>query len=204
MEGESKTVSELRLALLWPRMPEKSARENLRQTLYQLRKAILEAAGSEGEHVPFILSDRQQIWVNPDARHALDVAAFKALIREEEPATLAKAVKLYWGDFLADFYLEDSNRFEEWAAGWRGRLRRQELNALDQLGAYHLERGGAAEAARYARRQLELDNLRESAHRQLIAALGQMGRLIFSQARVKAANRSTIPGRTICYNRRRR
>jgi predicted ATPase len=122
------------------------------------------------------LSDRQYIQVNSDACYELDVSTFISLIVEGEPERLATAVDLYRGDFLADFYLEDSNKFEEWAARWRSRLRRQALEAFNRLVAHHLECSEAEEAVSYARRQLEIDNLRESAHRQLIMALNQLGK----------------------------
>jgi DNA-binding SARP family transcriptional activator/predicted ATPase len=164
------------MALLWPDMSRKPAQDNLRQTLYQLRQAIPEAAGPDGDSVPFVLSDRQYVQVNPEAFYQLDVATFAALVQEGGEKQLAAAVELYRGDFLADFYLEDSNEFETWAANRRSLLQRQVLDALDRLAAHHIERGEAREAGAYARRQLEIDNLRESAHRHLMVALSQMGK----------------------------
>ncbi|MGD2078893.1 MAG: BTAD domain-containing putative transcriptional regulator, partial [Chloroflexota bacterium] len=164
------------MALLWPEMPRKSAQDNLRQTLYQLRRTIPEVSGQDGDSIPFILSDRQQVQINPDAPYRLDVADFTALVDDGSLEQLAAAVGLYRGDFLTDFYLEDSNQFESWAAEWRGRLRRQALEALDRLAAHHLEQGRPDQAADYARRMLTIDNLRESGHRQLMEALSQVGK----------------------------
>jgi DNA-binding SARP family transcriptional activator/predicted ATPase len=164
------------MTLLWPEMPRKSAQDNLRQTLYHLRRTVPAATGPEGDPIPFILSDRQQVQINADARYRLDVATFTALVEEGRPDQLAAAIELYQGDFLADFYLEDSNEFEGWAAGWRRRLQRQALQALDRLVAGLLQQGQVEEAAAYARRALAIDELRESAHRGLIKALGQMGK----------------------------
>ena len=162
------------MTLLWPEMPRKSAQVNLRQTLYHLRQAIPDVDDNNGEPVPFILSDRQTLRINPAARYELDVAAFVSLVNEGDREQLAAAVDLYRGDFLADFYLEDSSEFETWAARWRSRLQRQMLEALDQLMAGELARRQPREAAVYARRALAIDELRESAHRGLIQALGQM------------------------------
>ncbi|MFN2135882.1 MAG: ATP-binding protein, partial [Candidatus Promineifilaceae bacterium] len=164
------------MTLLWPEMPRKSAQVNLRQTLYYLRQAIPDVDDKHGEPVPFILSDRQTVRVNPAARYELDAASFVSLVKEGDRERLAAAVELYRGDFLADFYLEDSSEFETWAAGWRGRLRRQALETLDQLMDGELARRQLREAAAYARRALAIDELRESAHRGLIKALGQMGK----------------------------
>ena len=141
------------MTLLWPEMPRKSAQVNLRQTLYHLRQAIPDVDDNNGEPVPFILSDRQTVRVNPAARYELDAASFVSLVKEGDRERLAAAVELYRGDFLADFYLEDSSEFETWAAGWRGRLRRQALETLDQLMDGELARRQLREAAAYARRR---------------------------------------------------
>ena len=165
------------MTLLWPRTPQKSAQVNLRQTLYQLRQAIPDVAGPDGEAVPFILSDRQHIKVNPEARYELDVARFLRLLDgEPSPDKWAQAVTVYWGPFLADFHLPDSETFEEWAAARRATLQRKALEALEALTEHHLERAESEEAAVYARRQIALDELRESGHRQLMRALAQQGR----------------------------
>jgi len=168
------------MALLWPRTPQKSAQVNLRQTLYQLRQAIPEVAGADGDPTPFILSDRQTVQVNPDAVYRLDVARFlqsgALLDGEPSPDGLAEAVALYRGPFLSDFHLPDSETFEEWAAGRRATLQRMALEALETLAEHHLERADGEEAEGYARRQLALGNLRERGHRQLMRALAQQGK----------------------------
>lgn len=167
------------MALLWPRTPQKSAQVNLRQTLYQLRQAIPEVAGSGGNPVPFLVSDRQTVHVNPAAKYRLDVARFllsgALLARDPSPDDLAEAQALYRGPFLSDFHLPDSETFEEWAAARRATLHRMALEALETLTVYHLERTEPEAAERYARRQLALDELRESGHRHLLRALVQKG-----------------------------
>ncbi|MDX1688952.1 MAG: BTAD domain-containing putative transcriptional regulator, partial [Candidatus Promineifilaceae bacterium] len=165
------------MALLWPRTPQQSAQVNLRQTLYQLRQAIPEVAGPDGGREPFLLSDRQTVQVNRGARYHLDVARFLRLqAKDPSPDELAEAVSLYRGPFLSDFHLPDSETFEEWAAGRRATLQRMALEALETLTEHHLQRAQPVEAERYARRQLEIDELWESGHRQLMRALAQQGR----------------------------
>ena len=121
-EAERPHTCEALMALLWPGMARESAQANLRQTLYRLRKEIPEVSASTGDApVPLVLADRQQIQINPDAGYDLDVDVFT----DAEPA---EAITLYRGDFLADFYLPDSEPFEAWAAA----LARQAL-AIDDL-----------------------------------------------------------------------
>ncbi|MCB9444172.1 MAG: hypothetical protein H6669_08030, partial [Ardenticatenaceae bacterium] len=162
--------------ILWPDLPQESAQTNLRQTLYRLRKTIPELTRRDGEGmVPFLLADRQTVQINPDGRFHLDVQHFRQLLKNEE-CHWPEATALYRDNFLTDFYLPDSAPFEEWAAAQRSTLLRQALDALDTLTVHGLATGELDVAVTYARRQLELDNLRESAHRQLMEALVRNGR----------------------------
>jgi hypothetical protein len=116
---------DLLLDLLWPGLPERSARSNLRQTIYYLRQIFPDPANN-GQ--PVIIVNRQEIQLNPQAAVTIDVAQFQALLDQAQAHNhldlflcadcrrdLEQAVALYRGDFLADFYLDDSNEFEEWA-----------------------------------------------------------------------------------------
>jgi tRNA A-37 threonylcarbamoyl transferase component Bud32 len=89
---------------------------------------------------------------------------------------LEEAVTLYRGDFLADFYLDDSGEYEEWAQARREYYRRQVLDALAILATMALRRRDYGAAERYATQQVEIDNLRESGYRQLMEALALGGR----------------------------
>ena len=122
---------EVLMELLWPGLPLKSAQDNLRQTLYQLRKMIPTQVTGDGQSpIHFVVSNRLSVGLNPDYRLDLDVAEFSQYLVQNR---LEEAVALYRGDFLADFYLPDSCEFEEWATAWRSELRRQALDALDKL-----------------------------------------------------------------------
>ena len=158
--------------LLWPGMPLKSAQANLRQTVYRLRQLIPEVQGQNGEPVPFLITNRQTIQINPEVACLADVHEFTVLI-ETEPE---KAIALYRGDFLADFYLPDSETFEEWANNQRELYRRQVLAAMEQVTAVSIQHADYDKAIKLAQRQLEIDNLRESNHRQLMEAWARNGR----------------------------
>lgn len=165
------------MALLWPDFPQTSAQQNLRQNLYVLRHALPEIDSQNGGSVPLMLADRDTLQLNPAAVVEVDVLRFAALLAHPQPTPLqlAEAAALYRGDFLTDFYLPDSEPFEEWAEARRADLRRMMLEALDKLTVQALKRDSYGEAMAYARRQLEIDNLRESAHRQLMLALAHSG-----------------------------
>lgn len=158
--------------LLWPDMSLESAQINLRQTIYRLRQAIPKVSSTNGKgQVPLLLADRQTIQLHPKADIWVDVGEFQAC-KESDPA---RAGSLYRGDFLSNFYLVDSNEFEEWAETIREKLRRQVLEALGTLTETHLQAGDYDQATTCAWRQLEIDRFHESAHRQLMAALARSG-----------------------------
>ncbi len=157
------------MTLLWPGMPQESAQANMRQTLYRLRKLIPEVKGRNGDVVPFLVTDRQTIQINPDADYFLDVAVFAS-------SAPAQAIALYRGDFLADFYLPDSEAFEEWVTSRRADYRRRVLEMMAEETAVHLQKAAYDRAIQLAQRQIEIDNLRESSHRQLMEAWARKGR----------------------------
>jgi DNA-binding SARP family transcriptional activator len=58
--------------LLWPEQPERSARQNLSQALYNMRRAIADCDATP----PFLLVTHHTIQFNPSSDHWLDTAAF--------------------------------------------------------------------------------------------------------------------------------
>ena len=177
------------LGLLWPDMPEETARNNLRGVLAGLRRGLGAAAEAA------LLADRQYVQFAPADQDTLDVAVFRTLLAavgahthgiptnggataercEACVARLAEAVQLYRGDFLAGFSLPDSAPFEEWATVVREQLHQQQLQALDTLAVAHELRGDHAGQVAYARRQLILEPWRESAHAQVMRGLWASG-----------------------------
>ena len=120
IEATTPIAREKLMELIWPDLPRESAQINLRQTVYQLRKLLIDARGEAA--VPFILSERLTIGINSDVGCTIDLHAFEQLIdavnRHPHPDLyscldcqnhLEKAIALYKGDFLDDFYLVDSN-----------------------------------------------------------------------------------------------
>jgi DNA-binding SARP family transcriptional activator len=171
-------------ALLWPDSPETAARTNLRQALYRLRCSLGERQAS----VPHVLPRAKDVQLNPASDHWLDVAALEALIlacRAHHPcglnlcpdcvARLEAAVELYQGDFLAGFSLPDCPRFDWWQLSTREACHRQAMEALTWLTIHHESRGQYAQLLKYARRKVELEPWRESAHRRLMRALALSG-----------------------------
>ena len=177
------TRSEL-AGLLWSDSPEVDARRNLSQALFQLRQTI----GDADQATPWLIVTRDTLQFNTAADQQVDVSEFDRLLVacaahtheaiDTCPACaqrLEQAVALYRGDFLQHFQIDDSLAFEEWTIFKREGLHRRALEALDQLTAYHAQRGAHDEARRYAQRQLDLEPWREEAHRQVMQALAASG-----------------------------
>jgi DNA-binding SARP family transcriptional activator len=129
--------------LLWPGLPEKSARLNLRQILHQLRRAIPSIEDdSETGSVQLLLTTSLTVRTNPEYPYELDVETFNRYLFEAHNHAhsllltcesclelLNQAAELYRGPFLADFWLEDSDLFEDWALARRETYRRQVGNS---------------------------------------------------------------------------
>ena len=168
---------------LWPGYSDESARNNLRQSLHQLRQAL-----HDGETKSWLLLTRQTVQINPDAPIRVDVTTFTQLLAAcatHTHATVAncaaclarlhQAVDLYRGDFLSGFTVDDSAPFEEWRRITQEQLHIQMLDVL-QLLANAAESSGDAESALHiAHRQLALEPWLEAAHRQIMRIQAQRG-----------------------------
>ncbi len=159
--------------LLWPERPDQEALSALRYALSNLRSALGDrrSAGDLRAGPPFLLLTRTSVRFNPGSDHWLDVAEFQELSSRLDVADLERAVSLYRGPFLHGLSVRESPAFDEWMLLKGEETRRSMLSALGRLTSLQMARGEHAEAARWARRQLELEPYREQAHRQLMAAL---------------------------------
>lgn len=186
-------------ALLWPEQPDKRARQNLRQALSNLRQVL----GDHENDQPFLLIDRNDIQLNPQADVRLDAAEFSALgaacanHRHQQISSclpclqrLKTMIDLYQGDFLTGFLPDNSVSFEEWTLLKREWLHGQAIEALTLLADYAEKRGDYAAARRYAQQQVQLEPWREEAHRQLIRLLAQNGQRSAALAQYAACRRA--------------
>lgn len=168
---------------LWPDQPERTAHNNLRQALANLRQAI----GDKAAAPPFLLINRDTIQWNSDSDCLLDVVQFAQLLADCDkhvhrhptrcPGCMKRrelAISLYRGHFLEHF-AGPSPSFDEWALLKRERLHQQVLESLFTLATYHEQRGEFDVGYHYARRQLELDPWREEAHFQAMRLLAYKG-----------------------------
>ena len=146
--------------LLWPERTAEQARANLRLALHRLRRQL----------DPFLLITRQTIGLNPNAAIELDAAHFEAHLTNGHAE---RATILYQGDFLVDFYLDESPAYEQWALIERERLRTLALAAWQQQIEQRTTDRDLHGAIDAAQRLLHLDPLHEPIHRLLMRLLAQ-------------------------------
>ncbi|MDB5076318.1 MAG: repeat:Bacterial transcriptional activator domain:Tetratricopeptide 4, partial [Chloroflexi bacterium] len=149
---------------------EMQARNNLRQTLHQLRHVLPDADR-------FLYGDVHTLRWHEDASFSLDVAAFEHALARADTAehlhdpsawrsALEEAVALYRADLLPSCY-------DEWIVPERERLRQRYLAALAVLVRLLEAQRDYASAIRHAQSWIRYDPLTEDAYRALMHLLAQ-------------------------------
>jgi DNA-binding SARP family transcriptional activator len=151
--------------LFWPDSTEAQARNNLRQLLHQLRRAL-------PDDEQYIYSDASKLYWEPDSAYHLDVIEFEQALRLAGKAersgdwlavkaALEKALALYQADLLLSCY-------DDWIVSERERLHRDCLNALEQTIQLLEGQGDYAAAIPLAQRLTRHDRLYENGYRLLM------------------------------------
>jgi DNA-binding SARP family transcriptional activator len=145
------------LDLLWADLDPARAQHALRQTVWQIRHLVSEAA-LETHNGDLVLgmtieSDRD------------------AFLHAVQSGALERAVELYAGEFLPDFATPGGAEFEQWADLERIRLRTAFLRCAESRVRRLLAGGHVRDAQRLARRARDADRLNESGWRLLLETL---------------------------------
>lgn len=184
----SHTSSRAKLVgLLWPEVPERTARNRLTSCVYEIRTALGgEALTSVGDGLRF----------DPEAIPC-DVCRFEEALAAGDEGS---AVELYEGPYLDGFHLGGSAAFDEWVERERDRLRRDYDRALETLARRAAERAEAGEAARWWRLRAEGDPYDTRVSVELMEALAAAGnrpealRAARRHARLLEEELGTTPG----------
>jgi predicted ATPase/DNA-binding SARP family transcriptional activator/tetratricopeptide (TPR) repeat protein len=156
-------------AFFWPDYPARKAYAYLRQSVWELSKAL----GSE-----WLEADRELIALRCNLDPWIDTARFQALLADRSTPPidrLSEAVALYRGDFLAGFTLRDSPDFDAWQSAHTEHLRQQFSLALEQLTRVYAAQNEFDTAIATAHKWLMLDALNEAAHRELMQLYARVG-----------------------------
>lgn len=151
-------------ALLWGELSDADAKNNLRQSLSNLRKYFQ----------PYLLFNHDQVQFNAALPHFLDVKAFNAHI---QAGMLSAAAALYQGDFLAGFHVRDAPDFEMWVTSNQAQFHEQAIQIFQALTLSHSNAGEYSQAISFCNRLLALDPWREEAHRLLMLLQARTGQI---------------------------
>ena len=197
MERNRPHSREVLAGLLWPEQSQRSAMDNLRYALADLRRVL----GDSGEAHPFLIVSRDMVQFNPVSDFWLDVVEFERLSInkpgfENELSllpvqNLQAAVDLYQGSFLEGFTVNRSAPFEEWMLNCREQLHRFLMRDLFFLADYYERMGEFQLALVAAWKQVELEPWYEEAHQQI------MRLLVFDGKRIAALQQYEICRNTL-------
>ncbi len=164
--------------LLWPDSSEANARRNLRQALWQIRRALGDQADA------LLLVDDVTIAFNTATDYWLDVECVAQPLEEAGTADdLMRAVTVYTGELLPGFY-------DEWVQLERERLQAQFERKLMLLLERLVEGQRWADVLHWGERWIALGYTPEPAYRALMmahAGLGDMASVAESYRRVVEA-----------------
>lgn len=158
--------------LLWSSTAPEQARQSLRQTLSTLRKELQ----SLSPDAKILIEENDLLGVDETLVEA-DSAAFEALVASGSESAIVEATRLYRGDFLDGFYINEE-RFDQWVLGERDRLHRMALRAHMQLIDLQSRHGAIDDAIISAQKSLRIDMLQEPVHRALMRLYIQSGDLV--------------------------
>jgi DNA-binding SARP family transcriptional activator len=158
-------------SLLWSSTAPEQARQSLRQTLSTMRREL--AAVSEQK---ILVEEGDFLSLDASLVHC-DVAEFESLVATGTPEALDPATRLYGGDFLDGFQI-DEEKFDQWVLAERDRLHRMALRAHASLVEQLSRSGSLDEAIASAQQSLRIDPLQESMHRTLMRLYLQSGDLL--------------------------
>ena len=159
--------------LLWGDAAEETTLDNLRNCLWNLRKAL-----GDTEH-RVVASEGEDIVLDV-AAFDVDALAFRRVAAQSGRRELEEAAELYSGEFLDGLVIE-SEEFESWRRAEASRYRDQAVDVLTRLMTQLSESGETERAIATGERILRLEPLHEAAVRRLMrhyAARGRRGAAI--------------------------
>lgn len=157
--------------LLWSSTAPEQARQSLRQTLSTMRRELAAVSPQKilVEEGDFLSLDASLVYC--------DVVEFESLVATGTAEALDPATRLYTGDFLDGFHI-DEEKFDQWVLAERDRLHRMALRAHAHLVEQLTRSGSMDEAIAIAQQSLRIDPLQESMHRILMRLYQQSGDLL--------------------------
>ncbi len=170
--GKERSRQEL-ADLLWGQCGESASRNNLRQSLFVIRKYMPQFPGLLVTHGGIAL-DRSSVLT--------DVQEFVAKSASDSVEDWERAVEMFAGDFLEGLDIREP-RFEDWRAREADRLSDVCLSVCERLMSRYLDQHRHSDAIRIASQSLRLDPFHEIAHETLVVAQAAQGRMDHARRR---------------------
>jgi len=152
------------VGLFWPELDEMHARQNLRQTLYELRRALHPEL--------FLARGSEEVGLSRSV-FGCDATDFLDAVEAEAPGL---ALALYRGEFLPGFHLSDSRTFSGWLDETRARFAQVASDLASSMAEYEWGDGEVEAALAAGRRALALSPYDEGRLRRLMEMLAAAGR----------------------------
>ena len=149
---QRKATREEMAGLLWSDMEDGTAKKNLRNTLYLLKKLLCDEL--------IVTTGRSFIEINPSFVGTVDVYEFS----EDGEGALAA----YKGSFLEGFFCREAALFEEWAAEQREKYRERYISRLTKYIVELMNAQKNNEAKQLLQLLIRTDDYNESAYRALM------------------------------------
>lgn len=146
------------ISLLWEELDEETARKNLRDALYKIKRAF-------GDEI-LISPQKSIIMLNGDIEIRCDYIDLK---RDEG------ILPEYAGDFLQGFYVKDAEEFENWMLKTREILRQNRIHKLYEKIQHCIDNNDYDNVENYGRQIINIDAFDERAYRILMRSFINIG-----------------------------
>ena len=170
---------EVLATIFWGDKPERTARRNLSQAIYNLRQLLSSLSKQVLEVTPqtirFVSQEHLQVDMLLFDHHLATMKQHRQLhsgvLCDDCRRWLTEATHLYRGDLLAGINLENSLAFEDWIRLKREIFRREIIEALYTLADGQQQQGNYEDALKSLDHLLEIDPLQEQAYRKMMRLL---------------------------------
>jgi two-component SAPR family response regulator len=178
MSHKAGSTREKLVEVLWPEMSSTLCRNAFYSNVHRIRRAVYRDCIGQRDGT-YRINEQGRFWFDLDEFTRL-VRQAESLPRggEERADRLRKAVELYRGGFLEDFYAE-------WCDTLRMEAEAEYLRSLASLAGYLAARGSYDQAAELLNKLLAVDNTDERAHEELIKLLMRRGEVSAAHQRYR-------------------
>ncbi|TCO75253.1 AAA family ATPase [Marinisporobacter balticus] len=145
--------------ILWGEVEEKTAKKNLRQAMYKIKKDF---------DMDIIISPKKSVvMLNKDIKIETDIHHF---LRDEE-----NSIEVYTGEFLKGFHVKDGEPFDEWMMQYRDKLKDLYMQRLNRKIEDARSEKDVQTVIAYAKKLIEIDNFDEKPYRILMKTYADEG-----------------------------